>query len=217
MDCLFFECFRGRRRKGQKGDVVVFFLSFETLTFFPRKKKKLDQTPPPPIPNPNPLSSAIACYLLHAKDRHNGNIMISRDGHLVHIDFGFILGISPGGNLGFETAAFKLSHEMSQLLDPGGQRDSPQFEGFVELCVRGFLAARGAAEPIIAAVSLMRDSGLPCFGYGAPLEALRARFMLGMTDAQAGAAFRERVDNAYDNFSTGFYDFVQYAQNAIPK
>ena len=162
-------------------------------------------------------SYAIACYLLHAKDRHNGNIMISRDGHLVHIDFGFILGISPGGNLGFETAAFKLSHEMSQLLDPGGTRDSPQFEGFVELCVRGFLAARGAAEPIIAAVSLMRDSGLPCFGYGAPLESLRARFMLGATDAQAGAAFRERVDNAYDNFSTGFYDFVQYAQNAIPK
>ena len=102
-------------------------------------------------------------------------------------------------------------------LDPGGTRDSPQFEGFVELCVRGFLAARGAAEPIIAAVSLMRDSGLPCFGYGAPLESLRARFMLGATDAQAGAAFRERVDNAYDNFSTGFYDFVQYAQNAIPK
>lgn len=143
--------------------------------------------------------------------------MISRDGHLVHIDFGFILGISPGGNLGFETAAFKLSHEMSQLLDPGGQRDSPQFEGFVELCVRGFLAARGATEPIIAAVSLMRDSGLPCFGYGRPLESLRRRFMLGATDAQAGAAFRERVDNAYDNFSTGFYDFVQYAQNAIPK
>ena len=193
-----------------------FFLSRRSL-FFLEKKKNLIKPPPPPIPNPNPLSSAIACYLLHAKDRHNGNIMISRDGHLVHIDFGFILGISPGGNLGFETAAFKLSHEMSQLLDPGGQRDSPQFEGFVELCVRGFLAARGAAEPIIAAVSLMRDSGLPCFGYGAPLEALRARFMLGMTDAQAGAAFRERVDNAYDNFSTGFYDFVQYAQNAIPK
>ena len=106
---------------------------------------------------------------------------------------------------------------MSQLLDTGGQRTSPQFEGFVELCVRGFLAARGAAEPIIASVSLMSESGLPYFGYGAPLESLRSRFMLSMTDEQAAAAFRERVEDAYDKWTTGFYDFVQFLQNSIPK
>jgi phosphatidylinositol 4-kinase len=82
---------------------------------------------------------AIACFLLQAKDRHNGNIMIDSDGHLVHIDFGFILGISPGGNLGFETAAFKLSHEMTQLLDPGGTRASPHFRLFQEMCIRAYL------------------------------------------------------------------------------
>ena len=63
-------------------------------------------------------------------------------GHLVHIDFGFILEISPGGNLGFESAAFKLSHEMTQLLDPSGNRTSPQFRLFQELCIRGYLAVR---------------------------------------------------------------------------
>lgn len=34
----------------------------------------------------------------------------------MHIDFGFILGISPGGNLGFEASPFKLSKEMLDLL-----------------------------------------------------------------------------------------------------
>jgi phosphatidylinositol 4-kinase A len=85
---------------------------------------------------------AVASYLLQAKDRHNGNIMVSNKGHIIHIDFGFIFGISPGGNMGFESAAFKLSFEMTELLDPGNTRTSASFIEFEELCIRGFLAVR---------------------------------------------------------------------------
>ncbi|KXZ46150.1 hypothetical protein GPECTOR_46g219 [Gonium pectorale] len=159
---------------------------------------------------------AIASFLLQAKDRHNGNLLIDSEGHLVHIDFGFILEISPGGNMGFESAAFKLSHEMTQLLDPGGCRNSGAFRLFEELCVRGYLAARTVAEPIIATVALMERSGLPCFGYGKPLPNLRKRFHLEMSDAAAAAFMRAAIADAYQKWTTGFYDYIQALQNRIP-
>jgi len=59
----------------------------------------------------------------------------------------------------------------------------------------------------------MADSGLPCFGRGHPVANLRARFHPEMSDAQAAAFMRGVVRDAYDKWTTGFYDYVQYMQH----
>jgi phosphatidylinositol 4-kinase B len=63
---------------------------------------------------------SAACYVLQVKDRHNGNILVSTTtGEVAHIDFGFLLGASPG-NVGFETAPFKLTAEYVEVRGGGG-------------------------------------------------------------------------------------------------
>ncbi|XP_057418596.1 phosphatidylinositol 4-kinase beta 1-like isoform X2 [Lotus japonicus] len=59
---------------------------------------------------------SLVCYLLQVKDRHNGNLLLDEEGHIIHIDFGFMLSNSPGG-VNFESAPFKLTRELLEVMD----------------------------------------------------------------------------------------------------
>lgn len=76
---------------------------------------------------------SLLCFVLQIKDRHNGNILMDREGHLVHIDFGFMISNSPGGDFKFEKAPFKLTDEYVGVME--GVRSS-HFQDFRKLCVK---------------------------------------------------------------------------------
>ena len=54
------------------------------------------------------------CFVSQVKDRHNGNLLLDEEGHIIHIDFGFMLSNSPGG-VNFESAPFKLTRELLEV------------------------------------------------------------------------------------------------------
>lgn len=118
----------------------------------------------------------MVSYILQVKDRHNGNILVDRErGWIVHIDFGFILDISPANNLRFERAQFKLTEEMIRIM--GGSIESEPFQLYLALVIKGFLLARRYHAHLSHMVALMARSGLPCF-LEKSLQNLENRFML---------------------------------------
>lgn len=96
---------------------------------------------------------SLACYFLQVKDRHNGNILLDSEGHLIHIDFGYILSISPK-NLGFETSPFKLTQE---LIDVMGGPNSDLFGFYKELIFNGMVAARKHSDRLLNIVEVMSN------------------------------------------------------------
>ncbi|GEQ66927.1 hypothetical protein JCM33374_g590 [Metschnikowia sp. JCM 33374] len=123
---------------------------------------------------------SIICYVLQIKDRHNGNIMLDNEGHIIHIDFGFILSNSPG-SVGFEAAPFKLTAEYIEVL---GGLQSRFFRLFVDLCKECFLSLREQHIHLVNLVELMqKDSSLPCFKNGPQTTVLlKQRLQLDLSD-----------------------------------
>ncbi|EAU88528.2 atypical/PIKK/PI4K protein kinase [Coprinopsis cinerea okayama7 len=151
---------------------------------------------------------SIVTYLLQVKDRHNGNILLDRDGHLIHIDFGFILSNTPG-NIGFEAAPFKFPLEYLEVL---GGIDGAGYKEFKRLFREGFEAARKHCDRIITLVELMqKDSSYPCFAVSADQTAnqLRDRFMPTLTHSLVGEHVERLIASSLGSHWTRLYDSVR--------
>lgn len=155
---------------------------------------------------------SLVTFVLSLKDRHNGNILLDSHGHLVHIDFGFMLGNSPGGNyVTFETAPFKLTAEYLDLMEsvPGAM------EQFRQRFLQGYLGLRKAHERVELSIQgLLRNSRMPALEKSA-LEQLRTRLVLGLTGKQVETYVDRQITLSAHNMLTRLYDTFQYYSNGI--
>ncbi len=157
---------------------------------------------------------SIICYLLQIKDRHNGNIMVDSEGHIIHIDFGFLLSSSPG-SVGFESAPFKLTQEYVDVL---GGLDSYYFQQYKKLTKEAFKSIRRHADSLLNIVELMQtDSPLPCFRAGESTSVqLKQRLQLHLNEEEVDA-FTENVliAKSLNSVYTRLYDQYQMITQGI--
>ena len=159
---------------------------------------------------------SLVCYLLAIKDRHNGNILLDKDGCIIHIDFGFILGISPGGNLNFENAPFKITRDYINLM---GGIDSSIFCYFKSLFLRGLFAARKKVDIIANLIEAMGlGVPMPCFN-GRNLKeiinAFRERCFVKFSEVEIVPLVNNLFERSVNSWRTTQYDYFQKLTNNI--
>lgn len=92
--------------------------------------------------------------MLGVGDRHLDNLLLSPDGHLFHVDFGFILGRDPKPF----PPPMKLCKEMIEAM---GGADSQHYMNFQQYCYTAFITLRRNANLILNLFALMVDANIP--------------------------------------------------------
>jgi phosphatidylinositol 4-kinase B len=160
---------------------------------------------------------SLMSYFFLFKDRHNGNLLLDTAGHVIHIDFGFVFGIAPGGSFSLEMSTpFKLTEEMLDVM--GGLR-SPLFAEFVTLFCCGFLALQLHCDTFLTLVEITsKDSTFKCFDGRDTQDIvakLRERFCPDLSKEDTISYALDLIKQATTSYGTRQYDLYQYLSQGI--
>lgn len=160
---------------------------------------------------------SVVCYILQIKDRHNANILMDRQGHIMHIDFGYVLGDTPKMAkvpVFSERAPFKLSGEFWDVL--GGFKPGGLGVRFFRMFQRALECASAHAEEIEA---LVEASMLTLTQNPQQARSLatgvknRLRLRGGPGSKELQAFVIELVNAALTSWGTSTYDWLQRNMN----
>jgi len=144
----------------------------------------------------------VASYVLGLGDRHNDNIMISKNGHLFHIDFGKFLG-NAQMFLAFkrDRAPFVFTPDMAYVM---GGTNSEKFKLFVELCCRAYNILRRNANIFLNLFSMMLGTGLSELSNESDLDYLLEAFSLRESAEEAAKKFTSLIHESLNTKAIQF-------------
>ncbi|GET89051.1 phosphatidylinositol 3-kinase, putative [Leishmania tarentolae] len=155
----------------------------------------------------------VITFVLGIGDRHLENILITQDGRLLHIDFGYVLGNDPKPF----PPPMKINREMVEVL--GG----PQSTGFTEFklyCCSAYNTLRKHA-PLLLHILLLgaHTEGMPqVTGEGGDprvnLLKVQEKLRLDLTNAQATQYLQNVIADSVGSIFTNLWDVLHAAAQA---
>ena len=135
--------------------------------------------------------SCVATYLLGVGDRHLDNIMVTRDGRLFHIDFGYIMGRDPK----MFPPPMKICREMIEAMGGPG---SAGYTRFKTLACEAYNILRKSAPLFLVLMQLMASAGIPDVSTepDKTLLKLEEKFALALDDEAAVAHFAALIEQS---------------------
>ncbi|TYZ64387.1 hypothetical protein PybrP1_012350 [[Pythium] brassicae (nom. inval.)] len=155
----------------------------------------------------------VITFLLGVGDRHADNVMLTKEGILFHIDYGFILGKDPKPL----QPPMRLDHYMIEAL---GGSQTEQFEQFKKLCVIAFNCLRRHVSLFMILLNLVVQAVPEITDFDlnytqSDLEAFVVeRFLPGQTDDEAATALSLRMEGKLnEKIGLKLSDFVHAHAN----
>jgi phosphatidylinositol kinase/protein kinase (PI-3 family) len=103
----------------------------------------------------------MSYFIYSFRYRHNGNILIDQEGHIIHVNFNYVLGMSPVLPPSCDLSPWKLSKEYLELM---GGSSSYHYHQYKHRCIEAFLVLRKHAPEAIAMMEIMNfNSNFPAF------------------------------------------------------
>merc|ERR1712023_376292 len=127
-------------------------------------------------------------------DRHNDNIMMTRKGHLFHIDFGHFLGnFKSKYGVKRERCPFVFTQQFAAIMDGVG---SPTYKQFSNVACQAFNVLRRNAALFVCLFSMMLSTGIPELQQADDIDYLRDQMILDSTESEAARQFMLKIEDA---------------------
>ncbi|KAJ2661566.1 Phosphatidylinositol (PI) 3-kinase [Coemansia sp. RSA 1200] len=133
----------------------------------------------------------VITYLLGVGDRHLDNLLLTPQGHLFHVDFGYILGRDPKPF----PPPMKLCKEMVEAM---GGMDSLMYQRFKSHCFVSFSILRKSSNLILNLFSLMAHSNVPDIAVAPDqvVEMVQDKFRLDLSEEEAMRFFQTLISDS---------------------
>ncbi|XP_067658199.1 phosphatidylinositol 4,5-bisphosphate 3-kinase catalytic subunit alpha isoform-like [Haliotis asinina] len=153
----------------------------------------------------------VATFVLGITDRHPGNIMVTEEGQVFHIDFGHFLNHRKKKfGINRQRVPFVLTEDFLRVIAKGADQPSKQkeYERFQEMCVSAFVVLRDNKRLLITLFSLMLSCGIPELQSLDDIEYIRKTLSVEKTEKEAVKYFIEQLQKAYGGQWTTKVDWL---------